>query len=69
MEAGAWIKVEISADNAPFYQIYAGHNERAKTIQIPILPTRCDNFRIRLSGQGICIIKSLVREFSIGSEV
>lgn len=69
MEAGAWIKVEISTDNAPYRQVYAGHNERAKTIQIPILPTRCDNFRIRLSGKGRCILKSLVREFTIGSEV
>ncbi|PWL46833.1 MAG: hypothetical protein DBY45_01810 [Clostridiales bacterium] len=69
LEAGAWLKVEVSADGAPFRQVFAGHNERAKTVQIPILPTRCDNFRIRLSGKGSCILKSLVREFTIGSEV
>ena len=69
MEEGAWIKVEISTDNTPFHQVYAGHNERSKTLQIPIFPTRCDNFRIRLSGQGNCLLKSLAREFTIGSEV
>ena len=69
LEAGAWLKVEVSADGAPFRQVFAGHNERAKTVQIPILPTRCDNFRIRLSGNGGCILKSLVREFTVGSEV
>lgn len=69
LEAGAWLKVEVSTDGAPFKQVFAGHNERAKTVQIPILPTRCDNFRIRLSGKGGCILKSLVREFTIGSEV
>lgn len=69
LEAGAWLKAEISPDGAPFRQVYATHDERAKTVQIPILPVRCDNFRVRLSGKGMCIIRSIVREFSVGSEV
>ena len=69
MEQGSWLRVEISTDGAPFRQVFLTHNERAKTAQIPILPTRCDNFRIRLSGQGACLLRSLVREYSIGSEV
>lgn len=69
LEAGAWVKAEVSADSAPFKQVFVGHNERARTLQIPILPVRCDSFRIRLSGKGECIIKSIVREFTVGSEV
>ena len=69
MEQGSWLRVEISTDGAPFRQVFLTHNERAKTAQIPILPTRCDNFRIRLSGQGAYLLRSLVREYSIGSEV
>lgn len=68
MAAGAWLKVEISTDGAPFRQVFSTHNERDKTVQIPILPVRCDNFRIRLSGKGVCIVKSIVREFAVGSE-
>lgn len=68
MEAGAWLKVEISTDGRPFRQVFSTHNERAKTLQVPILPVRCDNFRIRLSGKGGCLIKSIVREFALGSE-
>lgn len=68
MEAGAWLKVEISTDGGPFRQVFVSHNERAKTEVIPILPERCDSFRIRLSGKGKCTVKSLVREFSVGSE-
>lgn len=68
MEAGAWLKVEVSTDGHPFRQVFSTHNKLAKTLQIPILPVRCDNFRIRLSGKGMCIIKSMVREFSVGSE-
>jgi len=68
LEAGAWVKAEISADGAPFKQVYLGHEEHARTVQIPILPTRCDSFRVRLSGKGECIIKSFIREFTVGSE-
>lgn len=68
MEAGAWLKVEVSTDGRPFRQVFSTHNERAKTLQIPILPVRCDNFRIRLSGKGGCLIKSIVREYALGSE-
>jgi hypothetical protein len=68
MAAGAWLKAEISADGGPFRQVFSTHDERAKTVQIPILPVRCDNFRVRLSGKGVCVIKSFVREFAVGSE-
>ena len=68
LEAGAWLKIEISADGGPFHQVFATHNEYARTAQIPILPTRCDSFRVRLSGRGGCVVQSLVREFSVGSE-
>lgn len=68
LEAGAWLKAEVSPDGAPFRQVYLTHNEHARTMQIPILPTRCDSFLVRLSGKGECKIKSIVREFAVGSE-
>lgn len=69
LSEGSWLKVEISTDGTPYRQVFTTHNERNKTVQIPILPTRCDNFRIRLSGKGECMLKSIIREFSVGSEV
>ncbi len=68
LDAGAWLQVEISPDGAPFRRVFSTHNPREKSLQIPILPVRCDNFRIRLSGKGGCLVKSLIREFSLGSE-
>lgn len=65
----AYLTVEISIDDGVWEEIYTTHNERAKTINIPVIPNRCDNFRVRLSGVGECKIKSLVREFTVGSEV
>lgn len=39
----------------------------AVPMRIPL--TRCDKFEIRLSGKGPCAILSILREFSVGSEV
>lgn len=65
----SYLDVEVSIDNGLWKSVYTTHNERAKTITVPIHPNRCDNFRVRLSGKGECKIKSLVREFHVGSEV
>lgn len=64
----AWMQAEISCDGEPFRRVYTSRDKRTKTLVIPILPTRCDSFRVRLSGEGPFIIRSLVREYSTGSE-
>ena len=66
---GSWLKIEISKDDKTWESVYTTHNERAKTISVPIHPNRCDNFRVRLSGTGRTTIKSFIRDFHIGSEV
>lgn len=68
LEEGSWIEAEISCDGEPFRKVYTSRNKRAKTMLIPILPKRCDSFRIRLSGEGGFIIRNMVREFALGSE-
>ena len=70
LSAGAWLAVDIKTNNdLQWRQIYATHNEKAKTISIPIIPTRCDSIDIRLRGKGKCTIKTFIREFSVGSDV
>lgn len=70
LSAGAWLAVDIKTDNEPqWQQIYTTHNEKAKTISIPIMPTRCDSIDIRLRGKGKCTIKTFIREFTVGSDV
>ena len=68
LEDSAWLQVDISCDGEPFKRVYTSRDKAAKTLAIPIMPKRCDSFRIRLSGEGKFIIRSLVREFGIGSE-
>lgn len=70
LSAGAWLAVDIKTDNdTQWRQVYTTHNEKAKTVSIPIMPTRCDSIDIRLRGKGKCTIKAFIREFTVGSDV
>ena len=70
LSAGAWLAVDIKTDNdLQWQQVYTTHNEKAKTVSIPIMPTRCDSIDIRLRGKGKCTIKTFIREFTVGSDV
>ena len=70
MDAGAWLAVDIKTDNdLQWKQVYTTHNEKAKTVSIPIIPTRCDSIDIRLRGKGKCTVKAFIREFTVGSDV
>lgn len=69
LAAGSWLTVELRRDNEQKWQkVYTTHNQRARTISVPVLPARCDSVEIRLSGKGECIIRSFVREFFVGSD-
>lgn len=67
LDSKAWLQVEVSCDGEPFKRVYTSRDKRAKTLVIPIMPRRCDSFRVRLSGEGAFILRSMVREFDIGS--
>ncbi len=67
-DEGAWVRVACSEDGGPFRPVWASHDSRAGTAVIPLLPGRCDRFQIRISGRGGCLLRSLEREFSVGSE-
>lgn len=70
MAAGSWLTVEIKRNNdTRWCKVYTTHNERARTLSVPVIPARCDSVEIRLSGKGECIIRSFVREFFVGSDV
>lgn len=70
LSAGAWLAVDIKTDNdTQWRQVYTTHNEKAKTVSIPIVPTRCDSIDIRLRGKGKCTVRAFIREFTVGSDV
>ena len=70
LAAGSWLTVEQKRNvDADWQQIYTTHNERARTVSIPVIPARCDSVEIRLSGKGDCLLRTFVREFFTGSDV
>lgn len=69
MSAGAWLMVDVKTDDTPWKEVYKTHNEKAKTISVPILPTRCDSVSVRIRGRGECTLKTFIREFTTGSDV
>ena len=70
LDKGSWLAIEIKTNtDTQWRRIYTTHNSRAQTLSVPIIPTRCDSVLIRLIGKGGCVVKTLVREFTIGSDV
>lgn len=69
LPAGSTFVVEVSQDDGAFQQIGTFEGTTEKTVILPILLPRCDNFRIRMSGSGPVLIRSIVREYEVGSEL
>ena len=70
LSEGAWLAVDMKTDNNyKWEQIYTTHNEKARTVSIPIIPTRCDSIDIRLRGKGECTVRAFIREFTVGSDI
>lgn len=69
LDAGSWIDIEVKTDRGRWNKVFSWHNENPGTVTVPIIPTRCDNFSVRFLGEGGFMLKSFVRELTVGSEV
>lgn len=69
LEQGAFVKVELKEDYGRWKKVGTVNGARRSTENFYVMPGRCDTFQIRLSGKGRCVIKSITREFDVGSEV
>lgn len=70
MDENGSCKVEIQYDSSGTWEKVGYFSVRGpkKSIVIPVLPHRCDHYRLRLSGTGIVRIYSIAREFYSGGE-
>lgn len=66
---GATITIEASHDDGTFEPLYKHTTAHGKTLVMPILPRRTDNFRLRISGEGFVRLRGLAREYKEGSEL
>lgn len=63
------VSVSINCDRAGWKKIYDASFDTRKTVNIPIVPTRCDIFNLKIDGKGRAKIYSLSKIVQIGSEV
>lgn len=64
----AWVSPQ-SEDLGPVAEGERRDSTRKRTYLLPIIPRRCDHYRLRLSGTGGCRVFSLTRQFYRGSEL
>lgn len=69
MPKGAWLRAEVRCDGGPWREAGKIVGKDHDTIPLQIAFSRCDRFEVRLSGHGPCAILSMLREFSVGSDV
>lgn len=59
----ASLMVYISIDEGPWERIMHINDEKESSQFIPIVPRRCNKFKVKLEGTGRCMIESLVRVY------
>ena len=70
LSEGASLLVEVKRNNdSKWNEVKTIKESSAQTVTIPILPKRCDSVEIRLSGKGVCKLRTFIREFYVGSDV
>ena len=66
---GSFLAADIRFDGGVWKECskVVGREHDAVTLRIPV--NRCDKFEIRLRGKGPCTVLSVMREFTVGSDV
>ena len=66
---GAFVEAYIQYDSSGIWeQLWSMTGNSLKTFSIPIRPTRCDHFKIKLVGKGDCKIFSVTKSIEQGSD-
>lgn len=70
VDNGATIKVEAQYDSdGVWHAIFERGYSKKASFTMPIIPMRCDHFRLRISGTGRSCIYALSKEIEMGSEL
>ena len=65
---GAAVRLLISYDDGPWVRVHAAEGCRMSPGVAMITPRRCDQFRLRLEGVGVCEVQSVAFELRTGGE-
>lgn len=70
LDEGAKVKLEMQFDSDGVWrEVKTLESPVKRSFYLPIIPRRCDHFRLRMEGTGGCRVYSLVREVYNGSEL
>lgn len=68
MESGATLEVWIDYDSrGAWRRLKSIGSGRKGIINVPLIPTRCDHFRLRFSGYGAAAIQDMTLFLATGS--
>lgn len=67
MEENSELLVSMSIDNGEYERLRHIYTTKKRTVSLPIVPRRCDKFKIKLEGHGYCKIESVVRVVKEGT--
>ena len=67
MEENSELMVSISIDNGDYERVRHIYTTTKRTVSMPIIPRRCDKFKIKLEGHGYCKVESVVRVVKEGT--
>lgn len=67
MDTGSEIKISVKTDDNEWEMKASMYAETRRAVQMPIIPERCNKFRLKIEGKGYCKIASMVREYREGS--
>ena len=69
LEIGANVSISIQHNNKGEYQhITTVYGSDLDSISVPIHPRRCDHFRLKLEGHGVCRLYSISKVIEEGSD-
>ncbi len=69
LPAGSYVAASVRFDSGPWRETAKIVGKTDDAVPLRILLDRCDKFEMKLTGKGPCTILSMMREFSVGSEV
>ena len=69
LEEGAWVNIWIGYDGEEWTRLQYLEAGKKRSVYIPVIPRRCDHYRIRIEGGGKWTLYSMARELYVGSAV
>ena len=67
MEEDTEITISISVDNGEWERLSHIYASKKRAVSLPIIPRRCDKFKIKLEGKGYCKVESVSRTVREGT--